>query len=144
MSPSRDGQVLLVEQVRPPVAAAVIELPAGLAGDEDDRDEPLLLAAQRELLEETGFVAERWTELMTCDASPGLTDECMTYFWARDLRRQSAGGGVGSEQIICHWAPLDTLYDWLAQRQAEGVRVSNLALAGIHMMQDRALREGSG
>ena len=54
-----DGKLLLVEQYRPPVNANVIELPAGLAGDEPGRaDESLLAAARRELQEETGYLAE--------------------------------------------------------------------------------------
>src|SRR5262245_2271611 len=61
-----DGKVVLVEQNRPPVGATVIELPAGLAGDiAGAEQEPLLAAAQRELLEETGYVASRWTQLIS-------------------------------------------------------------------------------
>src|SRR5829696_410163 len=55
-----DGKVLLVEQRRPPVNRNVIELPAGLAGDIAGAEhESLLEAAQRELLEETGYTASR-------------------------------------------------------------------------------------
>src|SRR4051795_5520889 len=58
------GQVVLVEQFRPPIGEHVIELPAGLTGDvEGSEHESLLESAKRELLEETGYQAERWTEL---------------------------------------------------------------------------------
>src|SRR5215217_1288754 len=53
-----DYKLVLVEQYRPPVAKSVIELPAGLAGDEAGHEqEDLLTAARRELLEETGYEA---------------------------------------------------------------------------------------
>ncbi|MEQ9380064.1 MAG: NUDIX hydrolase, partial [Pirellulales bacterium] len=58
------GRVILVEQHRPPVGRSVIELPAGLSGDiAGSENEALLEAAKRELLEETGYVASRWSEL---------------------------------------------------------------------------------
>ena len=65
-----DGRLVLVEQYRWPVDARVIELPAGLAGDDDD-SESLLAAARRELVEETGYVAEEWSRLNTTYSSPG-------------------------------------------------------------------------
>ena len=55
-----DDKVVLVEQSRPVVNEALIELPAGLAGDiVGAKQEPLLEAAKRELLEETGYAASR-------------------------------------------------------------------------------------
>ena len=71
-----DERVVLVEQYRPPVGENVIELPAGLTGDvAGAEDESLLDSAKRELLEETGYEAARWTELSRGYSSPGLTDE---------------------------------------------------------------------
>ena len=59
---TEDRKVILVEQYRPPVNRKVIELPAGLAGDIPlQEDEPLVVAAKRELKEETGYVAKDWT-----------------------------------------------------------------------------------
>ena len=51
-----DGQLVLVEQFRVPVQARVIEIPAGLVGDEAEFvHESLTGTARRELLEETGY-----------------------------------------------------------------------------------------
>ena len=59
-----EGQVLLVEQYRVPLGKRCLELPAGLVGDHDDAaDEDVLVAAGRELEEETGWRAEH-LELM--------------------------------------------------------------------------------
>ncbi|HZN35939.1 MAG TPA: NUDIX hydrolase, partial [Pirellulaceae bacterium] len=89
-----ERRIVLVEQFRPPVNARVIELPAGLAGDQAGAEqEPLLAAAQRELLEETGYRAARWTELAGGYSSPGLTDELVVLFLAEGLTKVAPGGG---------------------------------------------------
>src|ERR1051325_4157707 len=49
-----DGRIVFVEQERRPVGARVIEFPAGLVGDEDDRADAEA-TARKELEEEAGF-----------------------------------------------------------------------------------------
>lgn len=49
-------------------------------------DQTLLHAAQRELQEETGLVAAKWTEVMTLHTSNSVTDEVGYVFLAEDLR----------------------------------------------------------
>src|SRR5688572_18561755 len=59
-----DRRLVLVEQFRTSVHRRVMELPAGLVGDgADDAEESLVVAARRELLEETGFEAEAMSPL---------------------------------------------------------------------------------
>ena len=61
-----DGHVLLVEQFRVPLGRNCLELPAGLIGDEDGKEEEqTLVAAGRELEEETGYRAACLTEIGT-------------------------------------------------------------------------------
>jgi ADP-ribose pyrophosphatase len=77
-----EGKIVLVNQYRPAVQARLDELPAGLL---DVDGEPALVAAQRELLEETGLVAEEWDVLVDLLSSPGMTDEAVRIFLARGL-----------------------------------------------------------
>ena len=61
-----DDHVLLVEQYRVPLGRPCIELPAGLIGDEADFEgEDPLVAAGRELVEETGYRADVLEDLGT-------------------------------------------------------------------------------
>jgi 8-oxo-dGTP pyrophosphatase MutT (NUDIX family) len=77
-----DGAILLVNQFRHPVRARLDELPAGLL---DVDGEPALLAAQRELAEEAAVTASRWHVLVDLLTSPGMSNEAIRLFLARDL-----------------------------------------------------------
>lgn len=113
------GNVVLVEQYRPPVGCNVVELPAGLAGDiEGAEHEPFVEAAKRELLEETGYTAACWTELGGGYTSPGLTDETIVMFLAEVLEKQHAGGGDESEEIAVYEVAFEGVIDWLRERDA--------------------------
>ena len=76
----RRGRILLVRQFRLPARRRLWELPAGRL---DHRETPLR-AARRELIEETGYRARRWTRLVSFYPSPGYCDERMTVFLAED------------------------------------------------------------
>ena len=118
---SPQNELVLVEQYRAPVDRHVIELPAGLVGDQGDAEEPVLLAAERELMEETGFEADEFEVMMDCPSSAGLTDEIITFVRARGLRRVGAGGGDGTENIVVHLVPLRELGKFFAEQQARGL-----------------------
>lgn len=130
-------EIVLVEQFRVPVQRRVIEIPAGLVGDEVEyRGESLAETARRELLEETGYRAEVVTQLLSSPTSAGLTAEFLYLFHATGLTREHAGGGIAGEDILVHHVPLASLREWLAQREAEGVAVdfkihAALWLAGL-------------
>ncbi len=119
-----DDEVVLVEQFRIPVQRRVIEIPAGLVGDEDEhRGETLAATAARELLEETGFRAGEVRPLLASPTSPGMTSEFTHLFLATGLVREHRGGGVGSEEITVHLVPRASLRDWLREREAAGCAV---------------------
>jgi ADP-ribose pyrophosphatase len=129
-----EGRLLLIEQWRQPVAARVIELPAGLAGDVPGQErEPLERAARRELIEETGYDAEAFDPLGRCTPSPGATSEVVAFFRARGLRRVAAGGGDEHEDIQVHEVPLDGLTGWLAEREAAGRLIDMKVWAGLRL-----------
>ena len=125
-------ELLLVEQHREPVGGNVIELPAGLAGDEhDNAGESLEQAATRELREETGWEATSWKRLSAGPPSAGLSTEVVTLMRAHGLVRRGAGGGAGNERITVHAIPLRDAPDWLHQREADGTLVDPKVWAGL-------------
>ena len=125
------GELVLVEQHRTPVRSRVIELPAGLAGDTGNHDENLKTAAQRELIEETGYRAGILEELLSCPSTPGMSDEIITIFFAGGLERVGPGGGDGDEDIVVHHVPLESAAQWLEARMAEGMMVDPKIYAGL-------------
>ena len=77
-----DGSVLVERQYRYPVAQVLTEIPAGKL---DTKDEDHLLAAQRELREETGATAERWTSLGLFYPACAYSDEAIEMYLAQGL-----------------------------------------------------------
>jgi 8-oxo-dGDP phosphatase len=77
------GKIVLVNQYRSPVGAALDELPAGLL---DVDGESALDAAKRELAEEAKLVADEWNVLVDLYTSPGFSTEAVRVFLARELR----------------------------------------------------------
>jgi ADP-ribose pyrophosphatase len=73
--------VCLLQNYRFVVEETLLELPAGTL----EPGEPLLDAAKRELLEETGYTAEKWRYLQFLYASPGVLNEKLHLFVAEDL-----------------------------------------------------------
>src|SRR6185369_13170347 len=81
MAVDEKKRVLLVRQYRLPAEKYLWELPAGRL----DPGETPLVAAKRELIEETGYRARTWSKLASFYASPGFVQEKMTIFLATDL-----------------------------------------------------------
>lgn len=129
------GELLLVDQTRVPVGGRVIELPAGLVGDQDEiPDETLELAANRELIEETGYSAKRWTRLIDGPPAPGLANETLYFLRAEQLTQVGEGGGVGGEDIRVCRVPLAEAEAWLQARRAAGERVDPKVYIGLYFL----------
>jgi 8-oxo-dGTP pyrophosphatase MutT (NUDIX family) len=105
-----DEQVWLVRQPREPVDDPdSLELPAGRL---DQDGETPLEAAQRELAEEIGKQAARWTPLKVYRSSVGFTDEVVHLFLAEELADADGEHDSGEDERIeiVGW-PLERLAD---------------------------------
>lgn len=114
-----EDHVLLVDQYRVPLGRRCLELPAGLIGDEHDGD-TALLAARRELEEETGYRCETVEELGYFHSSPGMVSEGFTLVRATGLTRVGEGGGTHDEDINVHRVALRDVPAFVAAKREQG------------------------
>jgi ADP-ribose pyrophosphatase len=100
--PLLDGKrVCLIRNFRVAVGKTLIELPAGTI----DNKEPPEQTAIRELQEETGYTAERWTQLPAFYMSPGILHERMYLFVAEGLTPGATARETGEQidNLIVTW-----------------------------------------
>jgi ADP-ribose pyrophosphatase len=134
-----ERKVLFVEQFRNPVDKKVLEMPAGLVGDEPGaHDEDLAAAAGRELVEETGWQARKIERVCGGPVSAGMSSEILTFFLCTKLERISAGGGVEGENISTYEVPIEKAREWLVLKEGEGYLVDPKVYAGLYFA-ERAL-----
>jgi ADP-ribose pyrophosphatase len=112
-----DGQVVLERQYRYPLARSLIEFPAGKI----DPGEGLLACAQRELLEETGYVAREWTYLGGFHNAIAYSDEKIEVFLAQGLTHRGAQVDDG-EVLEVFTAPWRQLLAWIADGTVTDVK----------------------
>lgn len=125
-----DHRLLLVEQFRRPVDNMVIELPAGLVGDQGA--ESVVDAGHRELVEETGYAAGRLREIMRCPTSAGISDETVVFLAATELEKVGPGGGDESEDITVHAIGRNRIDAWLQAQLDRGKAVDPKVFTALY------------
>jgi ADP-ribose pyrophosphatase len=119
-----DPEIILERQYRHAAGQFLLELPAGSR----EPNETPLAAAKRELIEETGFRARRWTVLLRYFASPGFLGEWMQIYLARDLRPGTATPEL-DEQIEIVRMPLSQAMKLIAEGKIhDGKTIIGLSL----------------
>jgi ADP-ribose pyrophosphatase len=129
-----EDKVLFVEQFRIPIGCLSIEMPAGLVGDLDD-GESIELAAERELLEETGWQAERIECLMAGPSSSGMSNEILAFVRAHGLRRVHGGGGDEAANLTVHEIDRVNAAAWLESRRQQGYSIDPKLYAGLYFIE---------
>ena len=120
-----DGRVVMVRQFRYPLGKVLLELPAGRLNAGEDP----LLCGQRELAEETGFVAREWAFGGAIHNAAAYANETIWLWFARSLvagpQRLDAGEFV---EVVTHTdIELDALH---AAGQLPDVKT----VVGLHML----------
>jgi ADP-ribose pyrophosphatase len=105
-----NGKLIMERQYRYPPQQEFIELPAGKI----DHGEDILVTAQRELLEETGYVAREWVHLATLWPCIGYANERMEYFLARGLSHQGRQLDEGEFLEVFELLPEEAI-EWIRQ-----------------------------
>jgi ADP-ribose pyrophosphatase len=117
-----DPEVLMLRQQRHAIGKAIIELPAGTRG----QDEDLLLCAQRELREETGHSAELFVDLGKYLPAPGVTNEVMSLFLATGLKYDPLPKDIDEEIELVSFA-----FDYLLAMALDGRLQDAKSVVGI-------------
>lgn len=124
-----EGDTFLVGQWRYTLEAYSWEIPEGGA----PLGEPLLEAAQRELREETGIEARRWTYLGELSTSNSCTNELGCVFLAEDLVFGEPAP-EGTERLQVKRVPLAQAYEMAMSGEiSDGLAVIGLARAWKHV-----------
>ena len=76
------NQIVLVKQFRSPTKEYLLEIPAGLI----KKGEKFEIAAKRELKEETGYSAKKAKVILRAYATPGYSNEIITYVLAQNVK----------------------------------------------------------
>lgn len=100
----KDGAVLLVKQYRYAYGKAIYEIPAGKL----NKGEGGLIAASRELEEETGYRA-KLVKMLDIYPSPGYTDEIIHIYYAESAEFVGQKLDEG-EFLNCEFIPLNTAF----------------------------------
>lgn len=118
--------ILFVRQFRYPMKEVLLELPAGKL----EYGEDPFKAAKRELEEETGYCANKWTDLGYVYTSPGYSDEKLHLYMAQDLEYTHCHPDEG--EIL---EPLELSYDEALQMIKDGKIVDAKTLCAFMRVQ---------
>jgi len=107
---TKERELILERNWRPPLESFVIQFPAGLIDREGEHSEEV---ARRELLEETGYEAQKLIPIILTPLCPALTPTKATHFFAPEVQLVGKGSREITEQIEVLKAPITTLDDFL-------------------------------
>ena len=114
-----DGRVLLERQYRYPIAKACIEIPAGKLEIGEDH----LLCAKRELEEETGYSAMKWSYIRRIHPVISYSTELIDIYLAEDL--VPGKSHLDDEEFLDVFAaPLDQLIGWVEDGEITDVKTT--------------------
>lgn len=119
------NKVVLVKQYRHPAGKVLLEIPAGTLNPSEDP----LDCAKRELIEETGYSAAKWTKLFGAYLAPGYSNEFIHIYLAEDLTPAHAEADE-DEFIEVSIVGIDEAIDMISTGEIEDAKtISGLLMA---------------
>lgn len=127
---TEDGELLFVRQYRYPYEEIVLELPAG---KRDRSGEDPLECGKRELLEETGATAERYTFLGKVYPTPGFCTEVIYLYLAQGLTFGEAQPDE-DEFVEVERIPLDRAVELVMNNEIVDAKTQIAVLKTAHLL----------
>jgi ADP-ribose pyrophosphatase len=128
-----EGNTWIVGQYRYPINAYSWEMPEGGG----KRDVPTIESARRELKEETGIVAHKWTKILEMDLSNSASDEQAVIYVAQDLEFEENDPDP-TEDLEVRKLPFAELYEMVMHGEVR----DSLTVAAV-LKVELMLRDGS-
>jgi len=122
-----EKRVCLLRQHRHAVGGYLWELPAGKL----EPNEPPLLTAQRELVEEAGREALKWESLGVCTPSPGVLREVVHLFLATNLT-VAPSAPESAEVFEVHWVPIAEAHQWVIDGKINDAKTAVGLIRALH------------
>jgi len=121
-----DDQVVFVRQYRHGARGLSLELPAGVI----EPNEPSQRAAERELLEETGYVADSWQPLVVLSPEPARHSNRAHFFVALGARPFAEATPEPSEELLVELHPMNAIERLIQDGEiSHGVHIGVILLA---------------
>lgn len=126
LSLTEEGNVVCVEQYRHGAGNVSLELPAGVIDSGESPEE----SARRELLEETGYAADRWLPLLSVNTEPSRHTNRAHFYFASGARLVEAQRLDASEDIrVRLMPPHELLHAIESGAWLHGVHIGPILLA---------------
>lgn len=130
-----NGDVLVERQFRYPHAKVLIEIPAGKL---DSKQEDHLNAAKRELFEETGYLADRYTELGELYTTPAFVDEVIWMYLAEGLHLADGKQHLDEDEFLTvERMHIDTLCDMVMRGEIPDAKTQIAVLKVKRILDER-------
>ena len=130
-----DGSVLVERQFRYPHDRVLWEIPAGKL---DSKAEEHLAAVKRELYEETGYTADKFTSLGLLYTTPAFVDEVIEMYLAEGLHTQNDGQHLDEDEFLTvEKLHIDTLCDMVMRGEIPDAKTQVAVLKVKRLLDER-------
>lgn len=123
---TRENEVVLIEQFRHGIGQITLEIPGGMV----DEGENPQTAAQRELLEETGFSADEFVLLGKSHPNPAINNNLVYHYLAVDCEKTRETSFDDHESVVTKLVSLDNVDELVAK----GEITHSLVIAAFHWL----------
>lgn len=133
---TKNGEIVMIRQYRHGAGEVLLEIPGGTT-DPKSVENPLL-AAQRELLEETGYQSNKWTFVGEHCPNPALQSNRMLLYLAEDCEKVAEPVLDPFEDIEVELVSVEEVY----QKAESGKMKHSIVLAGLMMAKNHLMSKG--